>query len=104
MLIDFVSPIHPIDACSQRAFVEILNLVLLSDHVAELERRLAARDRDTQYRSLSGYYRWSFEDYSFTLWQRIEFGGERCFKTKILEIKHVTLICRDRERFDAVKN
>lgn len=104
MIIDFINPVQPVDGYSERAFIEILNLILLSDHVNELKRRLALQDRDGKYRSLAGYYKWSFDDYSFTLWQRIGYGSTEYFKDKILEVKHVTFICQDRQRPCIIKN
>ncbi len=47
MLIDFETPIQPVDARAQRAFVEILNLILLAEDVGELERLLDRRDDGT---------------------------------------------------------
>ena len=104
MKIEFVSPVYPVDARSQRAFIEILNLILLSDHAAELKRRLRLREFDEQYRSLSGYYKWSFEDHCFTLWQRMSFGSGRCFKQEILSIHEVTLLTQDRKRACVIKS
>ena len=103
MLIDFENPVQPVDNCSQQAFVEILNLVLLADDVVQLRRLLHDRDKNERYNSLSGYYRWSFDNYSFTLWQRMEYGSRKCFTNKILEIKYISLICEDRRRPNIVK-
>ncbi len=98
MLIDFETPVQPVDACAQRAFVEILNLILLAGDIDELSRLLHTNDRGDDYRRLSGWFKWSYADYSFTLWQRLEFGGRECFRNKILEIKHLSLACKDKYR------
>lgn len=103
MLIDFEYPVHTIDAYSVKAFVEILNLVILSDDVTQLRRRLNLRDHECCY-NLSGYYRWSFADHSFTLWQRIGFCRDECFKYKILEVKHISMICEDRVKPFSISN
>lgn len=104
MLIDFENPIQPIDEYSQRAFIEILNIILLADNIIDIDQKLFARNKNDCYRSLSGYYKWSFDNYSFTLWQRLGYKSPLCFKNKILEIKHITLLCEDRKRPDSRKN
>ncbi|MDR2882905.1 MAG: hypothetical protein LBU98_03920 [Alistipes sp.] len=104
MLINFESPVQPVDACARQAFVEILNLILLSKDVAQLDRLLRKHDIGKEYRRLSGWFKWSYADYSFTLWQRMEFGSEACFRNKVLEVKHVALLCEDRYRHPAVIN
>ena len=104
MLIDFENPVLPVDNYAQRAFIEILNLVLLSDSVEELQYRLGTKDLGREYHRLSGYFKWSYARYSFTLWQRMEFGSPLCFSHKILEVKHVTFINQDRIRPGAYKN
>lgn len=101
MQIRFVSPVYTVDEHVHRAFVEVLNLVLLSDHIAELDRRLKLNDVGGR---LSGDFKWSFADHNFTLWQRMSFGGREYFKPEILSLHHVTLVCGDRERACAVKN
>lgn len=95
MLIDFENPVYEVDHCSQRAFVEILNLILLAANIVDLRCLLGERDRA---HNLSGYFKWSFDNYSFTLWQRMEHGSRRCFRDKILEVKHISLISENRTR------
>jgi hypothetical protein len=104
MLIDFETPIQPVDVRAERAFVEILNLILLSADVGELGRLLREHDCGGEYRRLSGWFKWSTAGYSFTLWQRMAFGSAECFTHKVLEIKHVSLVCQDRYRHPVVVN
>ena len=104
MIIDFENPVLPVDNYAPRAFLEILNLVLLSDSVEELSHRLTQNEYGREYRRLSGYFKWSYERYSFTLWQRMEFGSSLCFGQKVLEVKHITFLSEDRVRAGANKN
>lgn len=96
MHIEFTAPVYPVDDCSERAFLEILNLILLSKHIVELNRQLIHRNTAPRYRQLSGYFRWSFAGNSFTLWQRTAFGSEECFRPEILSLHFGALLCRDR--------
>ena len=72
MEISFKGPVMPIDPYSQLAFVEILNIILIAKHIMDVNRYLIARNVNPQFGSLSGYFRWSFADERFTLWQRTE--------------------------------
>lgn len=95
MKIEFTTPIHPVDNYSQRAFVMILNIILLSGNVVELNRNLIVNNDNPQYRKLSGYFQWTFNDYRFTLWQRTEFASSVCFNDKILELHFGSLVSQD---------
>lgn len=86
MLIDFKGPVYPVDDISQKAFVAILNIILLSGNIAELHRRLIEQNVDPEYRKLSGYFDWSFGDHSFTLWQRTAYNSSVGFGQKVLEV------------------
>lgn len=96
MNIRFTAPVLPVDEHAQRAFIEILNIVLLSRHVVELNRLIIRCNTDSCYRSLSGYFRWSFAGCCFTLWQRTAFGSDVCFPQEILSLHFSTLVARDR--------
>lgn len=104
MIIDFENPVLPVDKYAQRAFLEILNLVLLSDNVYELGQRLKLKEYGREYHRLSGYFKWSYARYSFTLWQRMEYQSPLCFRHKILEVKHITFITQGRIRPGTDKN
>ena len=79
MEISFKGPVMPIDPCSQLAFVEILNIILIAKHIMDVNRYLIARNVNPQFGSLSGYFRWSFADERFTLWQRTDYNSDMCF-------------------------
>ena len=68
----------PIDPYSQLAFVEILNIILIAKHIMDVNRYLIARNVNPQFGSLSGYFRWSFADERFTLWQRTDYNSDMC--------------------------
>lgn len=73
MEISFKGPVMPIDPYSQLAFVEILNIILIAKHIMDVNRYLIARNVNPLFGSLSGYFRWSFADERFTLWQRTDY-------------------------------
>lgn len=75
MEISFKGPVMPIDPYSQLAFVEILNIILIAKHIMDVNRYLIARNVNPQFGSLSGYFRWSFADERFTLWQRTDYNS-----------------------------
>lgn len=94
----------PVDKYSMRAFVEILNLILLSDDFTELSNKLHERDRNDDYGSLSGYFSWSWADHTFTLRQRIKFDCDDCFPEKILEVRHIYMVNQDQKRSRSIIN
>jgi hypothetical protein len=53
---------------------------------------------------LSGYFRWSFSDNHFTLWQRVEYNSPLCFSRRIFSIHFGMLASRDRKRDNTVMN
>ena len=96
MEINFKGPVMPVDPYSQMAFVEILNILLTAGHIVDVNRFLIA--------SLSGYFRWSFSDNHFTLWQRVEYNSPLCFSRRIFSIHFGMLASRDRKRDNTVMN
>ena len=94
MNMNFIGPIFPIDPCAPRAFIDIM----------EVNRRLIERNVHPHYRSLSGYFRWSFRNDRFTLWQRAEYNSDVCFGHKIMEIHFVALVCEDRVKANTISN
>lgn len=96
MLINFETPVLPIDSYAQRAFVEILNIIILSADIEELSRRLRTRNYDQEYRRLTGYFKWSYAGNDFNLWQRIEYDSPHCFKNKVLEVKQYVFVTQNR--------
>lgn len=104
MNIHFTGPLFPTDPLVTRAFVEILNIILLSGNIVEVNRRLIDRNIHPLYRSLSGHFRWSFADDRFTLWQRTEYNSDLCFTPGIFEIHFASLVCKDRRRINTINN
>lgn len=98
MEINFKGPVMPVDPYSQMAFVEILNILLTARHIVDVNRFLIKRNANPQFGSLSGYFRWSFSDNHFTLWQRVEYNSPACFSRCVFSIHFGMLANRDRER------
>lgn len=80
----------PIDPYSQLAFVEILNILLTAGHIVDVNRFLISRNVNPQFGSLSGYFRWSFAEDHFTLWQRTDYNSTLCFNHRILDLPSVS--------------
>lgn len=104
MNIYFTGPLFPTDPLVPRAFMEILNIILLSGNIVEVNQRLISRNIHPQYRSLSGHFRWSFADDRFTLWQRTEYNSDLCFTHSIFEIHFTSLVCKDRRRINTINS
>ena len=94
----------PVDPYSQMAFVEILNILLTAGHIVDVNRFLINRNANPLFGSLSGYFRWSFSDIHFTLWQRVEYNSPLCFSRRIFSIHFGMLASRDRKRDNTVMN
>ena len=95
MEINFKGPVMPIDPYSQLAFVEILNIILTAGHIVDVNRFLIRRNVNPRFGSLSGYFRWSFAEDRFTLWQRTDYNSTMCFSHRILGL---ALRCPGRKR------
>ena len=54
--------------------------------------------------NLSGYFRWSFADERFTLWQRTDYNSDMCFSHRILDMPFCMLAARDKENDERVFN
>ena len=104
MEISFKGPVMPIDPYSQLAFVEILNIILIAKHIMDVNRYLIARNVNPQFGSLSGYFRWSFADERFTLWQRTDYNSNTCFNHRVLDVPFCMLAARDKENDERVFN
>ena len=79
MNINFLGPVLPTDSFTQMAFVEILNIILTSDNIVDVNRMLIGRNVNPTFGSLSGHFRWSYANDHFTLWQRMEYNSPICF-------------------------
>jgi hypothetical protein len=97
MQIEFLGPVYHTSQQAVNAFTEILNLILSSDNIVDLNRKLLQKDG---FSRLSAYYLWSFGNYTFSLWQRVDYGSDICFEHKLIELQYVTLVCKDRRRPD----
>jgi hypothetical protein len=95
MQIEFLGPVYHTSQQAVNAFTDILNLILSSDNIVELNRKLLQRDG---FNRLSAYYLWSFDKYTFSLWQRVDYGSDICFEHKLIELQFVTLVCKDRRK------
>lgn len=95
MQIEFLGPVYHTSQSAVNAFADILNLLLSSDNIMELNKRLLQRD---QAGRLSAYFLWSFDDYTFSLWQRVDYSSDTCFEHKLIELQFVTLVCKDRRK------
>jgi len=101
MQIEFLGPVYHTSQSAVNAFADIVNLIILSDNIVELNRKLLQRD---QSGGLSAYFLWSFGDYTFSLWQRTSYGSGICFEHKILELPFVTLVCKDRRKANIISH
>lgn len=104
MTIQITDTVCSVDSYSQLAFIEILNTIVLSEHIVELNRRLISRDRESMAPRLAGYYKWKFADNTFTLWQRTGYNSSICFTKKLLEVEFRSFVSPDRERIYDPKN
>ncbi len=86
MNINFLGPVLPTDSFTQMAFVEILNIILTSDNIVDVNRMLIGRNVNPTFGSLSGHFRWSYANDHFTLWQRMEYNSPICFGQRIFSI------------------
>lgn len=104
MTIQITDAVCSVDSYSQLAFIEILNIIVLSEHIVELNRRLIAHDREKSGPRLGGYYKWKFSDNTLTIWQRTGYNSSICFTNKLLEVEFRSFVTPDRERIYDPKN
>lgn len=97
MNINFLGPVFPTDCFTQMAFVEILNIILTSKNIVDVNRMLIGRNVNPSFGSLSGHFRWSYANDHFTLWQRMEYNSPVCFGQRVFSIHFAMLAGRDRE-------
>lgn len=95
MEINIKGPVMPIDPYSQLAFVEILNIILTAGHIVDVNRFLIRRNVNPRFGSLSGYFRWSFAEDRFILWQRTDYNSTMCFSHRILDLPFGVLAAKD---------
>lgn len=95
MKIIISNPVHSIDEYASKAFIQILNMLLLAEHIVEFNAWLIDFNISKQYRSLLGYFSWSFTNQRFILRQRISYGDLRLFNGNILEISFLEIFHKD---------
>lgn len=91
MIIEFFGPVYPIDRYALRAFIEIIDIGIMSNHIVEFNRRLNSRNVNEEYKSLSGYFKWAFLDDRFVLWQRVAYNSTVLFEDKVLQFSFYSL-------------
>lgn len=92
MKINFENSPHPVDTYCGMAFMTIINLLLLSADVVELNSFLLRQDAIRPGIRLSGYFLWEYTESSFLVWQRMEYGCPECFPGKIIELPFQAII------------
>ena len=97
MEINFKGPVMAIYPYSLLVFVEILNIILIAKHIMDVNRYLIDRNVNPLFGSLSGYFRWSFANDRFTLWQRTDYKSDMCFPHRILDMPFCMLATKDKE-------
>ena len=78
-------------------FVEILNIILTSDNIVDVNRMLIGRNVNPSSALLSGHFRWSYANDHFTLWQRLEYNPPICFGQRIFSI-HFGMLASPRQK------
>ena len=104
MKITISNPIQLVDDYSTKAFIQILNMILLADNIVELNAWLIDTNYCSQYKRLSGYFAWSFANETFTLRQRISYGAFSCFKGNLLEISFYDILYKNHSKFEFSDN
>lgn len=104
MKISILNPIQPVDDYSAKAFIQILNMILLANNIVELNTWLIDANSCSQYKRLSGYFAWNFENETFTLRQRAGFGKFSCFEGNLLEISFYDILHKNHSKFEFSDN
>jgi hypothetical protein len=95
MQIEILGPFYNTNQYAVNAFTEILNMIVSSENIMDFNKKLMNSDFSGR---ISAHFVWSFEDYTFSVWQRIDYGSEICFGHKLIELQFVKLVCKDRRR------
>ena len=86
MKIKFMSSIILTDQIVARTFVEIMNVILMSKNLGEMNMNLNRHPSSHEYRALTSYFRWHWAEDHFVLYQKIEYNSPLHFKTPLLVI------------------
>lgn len=97
MKINHMAPLYPTEPNVSRAFSEIVNIILLSRNIMELNRLLILRNVNPAYGSLSGHFHWSFCFDCFTVWQRTGYNHQTCFPQRAIMMRYPEIAVTDRE-------
>jgi hypothetical protein len=95
MQIEILGPVYYTSQEAVIAFTNILNLIVASNNVMELNSKLLQNDG---FGKLSAHFIWSFANFTFSVWQRVDYGSEICFDHKLIELQFVKMVCKDRRR------
>lgn len=101
MQIEFLGSAYPTSREAIDAFTNILNLLVSSKNIMEVNNKLLQRDG---FGRLSAHFVWTFSNYTFSLWQRMDYGSDICFEHKLLKLPFVMLVCKDRRRWEITLN
>lgn len=101
MQIEFLGPVYKTSQSAVNAFADIVNLIISSNNIMELNMKILQSNRASR---LSAYFLWTFDDYTFSLWQRVDYGSDICFEHKLIEFQFVSLVCKDRRRPNITTN
>lgn len=104
MIIDFESPLYPVDDNYGSAFSELLNLILVAEHIVDLNGKLITRNNIYRFGALSGYFKWTFSFDTFTVWQRMAYGSEYCFEKRIFALKFTAFVNPARTKLNLVNS
>lgn len=97
MKINHMAPLYPTGPDVDRAFSEIVNIILMSCNIMELNRLLIMRNMNIAYGSLSGHFHWSFRFDCFTVWQRTGYNHPTCFPQRTIMMRYPEIAAADRE-------
>ncbi len=87
------------------AFIDILNLVILSKNIVELNMWLIEFEKHKHhYGKLSASFHWEFSESVFSLWQRMDYGSPECFANKVLQISFLDILFKDESVFEISLN
>ena len=92
MKIEFKSAVTVTDRRVARAFLELLNTILLAENPADLNLKLLQMPIHPEYGRLMGYFRWNFEGMTFSIDQRTGYHETCYFPGHILTVSFHELL------------
>lgn len=97
MKIELIGPVYPINQFAMKAFAEILNTLQISNNIADMDWLLCRLNKRERERKIYGYFKWSYDNKSFNLWQRTSYFSEYCFPIQILKVDFSEINNNDKE-------